>query len=107
MRRPLSLCLFALVASGPALAEITCLAPMEAWRPPAELRAKAAALGWQVLKIRADDGCYHVRATDRAGQAVEGVFDPQNLTLLGQFDKDHDEEGEGDHRAPPHWGGAH
>lgn len=104
MRRTLLICLFACIASGPVLAEIECSTPMDAWQPVAELREKAAQLGWTIQKIRADDGCYHVRATDRNGQPVEGVFDPQSLTLLGQYDKDHAEHSDG--HAVPQWGGA-
>jgi hypothetical protein len=75
---------------------------MEAWQPVAKLRAVTDQMGWTVQKIRADDGCYHVLATDRNGQVVKGVFDPQSLKLLGPSDEASDEKHEkkGDDDAP-------
>lgn len=78
--------------------EIECSTPMDTWQPTANLRAEAVKLGWTVAKIRADDGCYHVKATDSAGKPIEGVFDPQTLKLLGRSDEDHEDSGE--HKAP-------
>lgn len=89
---------FGLGTIGPALAEVECSTPMENWQPVANLRAEAVKLGWVVVKVRADDGCYHVKATDKDGKPVEGVFDPQTLKLLGRSDEDH--ETNGDHDAP-------
>jgi hypothetical protein len=54
-------------------------------------------LGLTVIKIRADDGCYHVKATDKDGKPVEAVFDPQTLQLLASSDADH-ETGEDDEK---------
>ncbi len=83
---------------GPALAEIECSTPMDDWKPIAALRVEAVKLGWTVEKIRADDGCYHVKATDQDGKPVEGVFDPQSLKLLGRPDEG--QEGKADHDKP-------
>ncbi len=80
----------------PATAEVECSTPMDDWKPIAALREEAVKLGWTVEKIRADDGCYHVKATDSAGKPIEGVFDPQSLKLLGRSDDDHEENGEHD-----------
>lgn len=77
-----------------ALAEVECHTPMETWKPVAALRAEVAKLGLTVIKIRADDGCYHVKATDKDGKPVEAVFDPQTLQLLATSDADHET---GDH----------
>jgi hypothetical protein len=76
------------LAVGPALAEVECRTPMDDWQPVANLRAEAVRLGLTVIKIRADDGCYHVKATDKDGKPVEAVFDPQSLKLLGRSDED-------------------
>ena len=80
----------------PAMAEIECSTPMDDWKPVAALREEAVKLGWTVEKIRADDGCYRVKATDKDGKPVEGVFDPQSLKLLGRSDEDHEENGDHD-----------
>ena len=82
----------------PAQADQPCSTPMANWQPVAALVAEAEKLGWTVQKIRADDGCYHVKATDKTGTPVEAEFDPQTLKLLGRSDDDH--EGKGDHDAP-------
>jgi hypothetical protein len=73
-----------------ALAEVECHAPMDNWQPVAALKAEVAKLGLTVIKIRVDDGCYHVKATDKAGKPVEAVFDPQTLQLLATSDADHE-----------------
>lgn len=78
-----------------AMAEVECHAPMDVWQPVAALKATAVKLGLTVIKIRADDGCYHVKATDKDGKPVEAVFDPQTLQLLATSDADH-ETGEAD-----------
>ena len=90
MRRILLICLLASLTALPARADISCTTPMDDWQPVASLRAEAVKLGWAVEKIRADDGCYHVKATDQDGRPVEGVFDPRSLKLLGRSDADHE-----------------
>ncbi len=88
MRRLILLTLLGLLATSPVRAEIECTASMADWQPVAHLVAAAAKLGWTVTKVRADDGCYHVHATDKAGKTVEAVFDPVSLKLLGRSDED-------------------
>ncbi len=92
MTRIMLISLLTCLAAAPALAEIECSTPMDDWKPVAQLRAEAAKLGWVVEKIRADDGCYHVKATDSSGKPIEGVFDPQSLKLLGRSDEDDENE---------------
>lgn len=98
MSRIILLSLLGLLAFTPARAEVECTAGMADWRPVADLVAAAEKLGWTVTKVRADDGCYHVRATDKTGRAVQGVFDPETLILLGHSGDDN--EGQGDHDTP-------
>lgn len=73
-----------------AMAELECHTPMQDWQPVAALKAKVAKLGLTVIKVRADDGCYLVKATDKDGKPVEAVFDPQTLQLLANSDADHE-----------------
>ena len=96
MRRIILAATLACISAAPALAEIECTGSMDDWKPVASLRAEAVKLGWTVEKIRADDGCYHVKATDKDGKPVEGVFDPQSLKLLGRSDEDHEKNGDND-----------
>jgi hypothetical protein len=95
MRIALVIATFACLLPSLALAEVECHAPMDVWQPVAALKATAVKLGLTVIKIRADDGCYHVKATDKDGKPVEAVFDPQTLQLLATSDADH-ETGEAD-----------
>lgn len=94
MRRIIFIGLLACLPSLPARAEIECQTPMEAWQPVSRLREVTDKMGWTVLKIRADDGCYHVLATDRDGRVVKAVFDPQSLKLLGPSHDSDDEDHE-------------
>ena len=95
MRTALVIATIACLLPSLALAEVECHKPMADWQPVAALKAEAVKLGLKVIKIRADDGCYHVKATDKDGKPVEAVFDPQTLTLLATSDADH-ETGEAD-----------
>ena len=90
MRPALLFAALACLAPTLALAEVECHAPMDNWQPVATLKAEVAKLGLTVIKIRADDGCYHVKATDHDGKPVEAVFDPQTLQLLARSDADHE-----------------
>lgn len=104
MRRIILATVLTCLALGPALAEVECRTPMDTWQPVAALKAAAEKLGLTVQRIRADDGCYHVKATDKDGLAVEAIFDPQTLTLLGSTDKDLETRDGAEHNAgsPPH-----
>jgi len=97
MRTALVIATFACLLPSLALAEVECHAPMDNWQPVAALRVEVAKLGLTVIKIRADDGCYHVKATDKDGKPVEAVFDPQTLQLLASSNADH-ETGEHDEK---------
>ena len=97
MRTALVLATFACLLPSLALAEVECHAPMDNWQPVAALKVEVVKLGLTVIKIRADDGCYHVKATDKDGKPVEAVFDPQTLQLLASSDADH-ETGEDDEK---------
>ena len=99
MRTALVIATLACLLPSLALAEVECHAPMDIWQPVAALKATVAKLGLTVIKIRADDGCYLVKATDKDGKPVEAVFDPQTLQLLAASGADHEkgEDDEADH----------
>lgn len=65
--------------AAPALATQRCSAPMAEWKPREALVEKLRAEGWTVRRIKTDDGCYKVRATDAAGRRVKAKFDPATL----------------------------
>ena len=86
--------------TGFARAEIECEEPMANWQPVAKLVEAVTAQGWTVIKVRADDGCYHLRATDRDGKPVEAIFDPVTLRLLATGGDDHEDHDGDKHDAP-------
>lgn len=74
--------LAATLATAPATASDLCDVA-EADRQPMEtLEQKLVAEGWDVKKIKVDDGCYEAYATNAEGQRVEAYFDPQTFALV-------------------------
>jgi hypothetical protein len=91
----------ALVASvllaGTARADDDCLVPMEDWQPRSAVADLAAARGWQVRRIRIDDGCYQILGRDAAGRSIEVTLDPATLAVVEiEQDEDGEDEGHGD-----------
>ncbi|MFZ4533447.1 MAG: PepSY domain-containing protein [Alsobacter sp.] len=64
---------------SPAVAQHHCRVPLGDWQPREALQVKLEKQGWTVLGIRADDGCYKVRARNASGEPLEGKFDPGTL----------------------------
>ena len=48
----------------------------------------AAAQGWQVQRLKIDDGCYEIRGTDAQGRAFKATIDPQTLKIVKIKHKD-------------------
>ncbi|KJV11012.1 hypothetical protein VZ95_01155 [Elstera litoralis] len=75
----LALCL----ASSLTLASGThCTAPVADWQPRENLQRKLENDGYSVHRIKVDDGCYEVKATDRAGKHLEIKYDPKSFAPL-------------------------
>ena len=70
------------LGTGSALASPRCNVPMANWQPREALQKKVEADGWKVTRIKTDDGCYKVYATNDQGQRYEGTFDPGTLKAL-------------------------
>lgn len=49
------------------------------WRPASELQSQLTSQGWQVDRIKADDGQWEVYGRDPNGQYVEAKYDPYTL----------------------------
>lgn len=73
---------FMLAGSSTAFAGPHCHVPMADWQPREALQAKVSALGWNIQRIKTDDGCYKVYALDNNGQRVKAKFDPATLEQL-------------------------
>lgn len=85
MVRAVGLALAVLLGLGsPTVAQHHCRVPLGDWQPREALQARLEQQGWTVLGIRADDGCYKVRARNAAGERLEGKFDPATLEPVGR-----------------------
>lgn len=87
MKYPLSLrCgLLALslsVATLPAWADDDCDAPVERWQSREAVRQMAVREGWQIQRLKIDDGCYELRGTDAQGRSFKAKIDPETLKVL-------------------------
>jgi len=81
-----------LVAST-AQADVDCAVPMTQWQPRDAVLVLAADNNWQVRRIKIDDGCYEIYATDADGRQFEVNVNPGTLAVL-EFeyeDDDHDD----------------
>ncbi|ACL58031.1 PepSY domain-containing protein [Methylobacterium nodulans] len=87
-----TLALGATLLGGPASADVHCSVPLADWQPREALQRKLEAEGWTVTAIRADDGCYKVRATNARGERLEGKFDPARLEPVRRKTQEDDED---------------
>lgn len=79
------------LAAWPALAD-DCDAPVEQWQSREAVRQMAAAQGWQVQRLKIDDGCYEIRGIDAQGRSFKATIDPQTLAILKLKHKDRDRD---------------
>lgn len=99
MKHPLSLRhgLLALslgLAALPALADDDCNAPMDRWQSREAVRHMAAQQGWQIQRLKIDDGCYEIRGTDSQGRTFKAKIDPETLKVvkMKQRDREHSQK---------------
>ena len=82
--------LASLVLCGSALASDDCADPVADWQPRETLRLQLEQQGWEVQRIKVDDGCYEVRGVDTIGNAFKAKYAPASLrirTLEIRFDQ--------------------
>jgi hypothetical protein len=71
-----------LLTALPVMAGPRCSVPLADWRPREALEAKLQGEGWTVVRIKTDDGCYKVYATNAAGRRLRAKFDPATLEII-------------------------
>ncbi|MBN9436080.1 PepSY domain-containing protein [Bosea sp. (in: a-proteobacteria)] len=76
------LLLLAVAGSGAARADDDCDVPLGQWQPREAVQAMAQARGWQVDRLRIDDGCYQIRGTDETGRPFKAKIDPATLAIV-------------------------
>ncbi len=69
------------LVAWPSLAD-DCDAPVQQWQSREAVRQMAAAQGWQVQRLKIDDGCYEIRGTDSQGRSFKATIDPQTLAIV-------------------------
>ena len=69
-------------ATVPTWAGDDCDAPVNRWQSREAVRQMAASQGWQIQRLKIDDGCYEIRGTDAQGQAFKAKIDPETLKVL-------------------------
>lgn len=106
-RTPLFVAALALAAL-PALASDDCDAPVERWQSREAVQQMAASQGWTVQRLKIDDGCYELRATDAQGRSLKAKVDPETLQIIKikrrerrrDQRRDHEERGDAGAQAP-------
>ena len=59
-----------------------CYVPMSKWQSREAVRNMAEAQGWNVHRIKIDDGCYEVKGHDASGRKIEAKIDPATLAVI-------------------------
>ena len=62
---------------------IKCDVPSKEWQQRDDLADKLKAEGWDVRKVKIDNGCYEVYGFDGKGKRRESYFNPRTLELIG------------------------
>lgn len=90
-----SLAILALaLAAAPALADDDCDVPVQYWQSRDAALRHAASQGWQVQRLKIDDGCYEIRGRDAQGRVFKAKLDPQTLRVMKMKLRDDDDDHE-------------
>ena len=77
------------LAALPVLADDDCDAPLARWQSREAVRQMSAQQGWQIQRLKIDDGCYEIRGTDAQGRAFKAKIDPETLKVLKMKQDNH------------------
>ena len=92
------------LAALPLWADDDCDAPVNRWQSREAVRQMAAQQGWEIQRLKIDDGCYEIRGTDSQGRSFKAKIDPETLKVLKikpQRDRDREHDRERDPAAAP------
>jgi hypothetical protein len=71
------------LAAAPALAgDDDCDVPMQRWQSRDAVRQHATQQGWEVQRLKIDDGCYEIRGRDAQGRNFKAKLDPETLRVV-------------------------
>ena len=93
-RTPVACGLLALsLAAAPAWADDDdCDVPVRHWQSRDAVLRLAAQQGWQVQRLKIDDGCYELRGTDAMGREFKAKLDPATLRVVKMKQRDRDQD---------------
>lgn len=80
------------LATLPVWADDDCDAPLARWQSREAVRQLAARQGWQIQRLKIDDGCYELRATNAQGRSFKAKLDPETLKVIKMKIEDHPQE---------------
>ena len=97
------LALATVLSVSPALASDDCDAPASRWQSRESVRRMAVQKGWEIHRLKIDDGCYEVRGTDAEGRGFKAKIDPETLEVvkLKQRDRKRERNRERDREREP------
>lgn len=72
----------ALGLAAPAVASPRCNVSMTEWKPRQALEENLRDQGWQIHRIKTDDGCYKVYGRRGDGKRIKATFSPDTLILI-------------------------
>ena len=96
----------------PIWADDDCDAPDNRWQSREALRQMADRQGWQIQRLKIDDGCYEIRGTDSQGRSFKAKIDPETLMVLKlkqrdrKRDRERDRDRDREHVGPQPGGAA-
>ena len=101
------LALATVLSVSPALASDDCDAPASRWQSRESVRQMAVQKGWEIHRLKIDDGCYEVRGTDAEGRGFKAKIDPLSLGVVKMKlrERDDDDDNERDRERPRSRGG--
>ena len=94
--RPALLALAMGLAALPTWADDDCDAPVSRWQSREAVRQMAAQQGWDVQRVKIDDGCYEVYGKDAQGRSFKAKVNPETLRVVKIKRHDHDHDRDGD-----------
>lgn len=90
-RTPIYLALCLAIASAPAFADDDCQVPAQQWQSRDAVMQHANRQGWEVQRLKIDDGCYEIRGRDDKGRSFKAKLDPQTLKVVKMKLRDDDD----------------
>ena len=75
-------------SAAPALAKGCGDAPRAQWLSEEAIKAKGAELGYEVRRVKVEDGCYELYAVDKNSAKLELYFNPVTGALVNSKAQD-------------------